>query len=185
MDCDIAIIGYGPVGATAAPLLGGSGLKVVVVERMAGIYDKPRAITADHEIMRVMQFAGIGNELGRHIRPHPGTRYLGLDGGTIKQTDVIPPPYPLGWPTGIHFIQPEFEGMLRNAVARHTNVTALLEHEVSASPYLRLSRQPRTSIFISISPPRYVRRTSGRMNGSSTSLTPPLTSRQASVLGSL
>jgi 3-(3-hydroxy-phenyl)propionate hydroxylase len=92
MDCDIAIIGYGPVGATAAALLGGQGLKVAVIERMAGVYDKPRAITADHEVMRCMQFAGIGQELGVHVRPHPGTRYLGVDGNTIRQTDVIPPP---------------------------------------------------------------------------------------------
>src|SRR6478735_1912998 len=120
MDCDVAIIGYGPVGATAAALLGGQGLKVVMVERMAGVY----------EVMRCMQFAGIGTELGAHVRPHPGTRYLGVDGDTIKQTDVIPPPYPLGWPTGIHFIQPEFEAMLRGAVARHRNVEVLLSHEL-------------------------------------------------------
>ena len=75
MDCDVAIIGYGPVGATAAALLGGQGLTVAVMERMAGVYDKPRAITADHEVMRCMQFAGIGTELGAHVRPHPGTRY--------------------------------------------------------------------------------------------------------------
>ena len=130
MNYDIAIVGYGPVGATAAALLGGRGLDVVVIERMAGIYDKPRAITADHEIMRVMQFAGIGEELGAHIRPHPGTQYLGVDGEPIKQTAVIPPPYPLGWPTGIHFIQPEYEAMLRGAVARHDNIQVLLAHDL-------------------------------------------------------
>jgi len=131
MDCHIAIIGYGPVGATAAALLGGQGVKVVVIERMAEVYDKPRAITADHEVMRVMQVAGIGAELGAHIRPHPGTQYLGVDGTPIKHTDVLPPPYPLGWPTGIHFIQPEFETMLRAAVARHGNVEVLLSHELT------------------------------------------------------
>ena len=130
MDCDIAIIGYGPVGATAAALLGAQGLEVAVIERMAGVYDKPRAITADHEVMRVMQFAGIAEELGAHIRPHPGTQYLGVDGNTIKQTDVVAPPYPLGWPTGLHFIQPEFEAMLRGAVARHDNIEVLLSHEL-------------------------------------------------------
>jgi 3-(3-hydroxy-phenyl)propionate hydroxylase len=130
MRCDIAIVGYGPVGATAAALLGGQGIQVAVIERMAGIYDKPRAITADHEVMRVMQFAGIGGGLGAHIRPHPGTQYLGVDGKIIKQTDVIPPPYPLGWPTGVHFIQPEYEAMLRTAVARHDNVEVLLSHEL-------------------------------------------------------
>jgi 3-(3-hydroxy-phenyl)propionate hydroxylase len=97
---------------------------------MAGIYDKPRAITADHEVMRVMQFAGIGKELGAHIRPHPGTQYLGVDGELIKRTDVIPPPYPLGWPVGINFIQPEYEAMLRGAVEGHHDVHVLLSHEL-------------------------------------------------------
>ena len=68
------------------------------------------------------------------MRPHPGTRYLGVDGNTIKQTDVIPPPYPLGWPTGIHFIQPEFEAMLRGAVARHGNVEVLPRTSSSTLP---------------------------------------------------
>jgi 3-(3-hydroxy-phenyl)propionate hydroxylase len=130
MHCDIAIVGYGPVGATAAALLAGHGLRVAVIERMAGIYDKPRAITADHEVMRVMQVAGIGKELAAHIRPHPGTQYLGVDGELIKRTDVIPPPFPLGWPVGIHFIQPEYEAMLRGAVARHDDVDVLLSHEL-------------------------------------------------------
>src|SRR3954466_16232193 len=80
--------------------------------------------------MRCMQFAGIGTELGAQGRPPPGTRYLGVDGNTIKQTNVIPPPYPLGWPTGIHFIQPEFVAMLRGAVARHGNAEVLPSHEL-------------------------------------------------------
>jgi 3-(3-hydroxy-phenyl)propionate hydroxylase len=130
MNCDIAILGYGPAGATAAALLGGRGLDVVVIDRMADVYDKPRAITADHEVMRIMQLAGIGKELGAHVRPHPGTQYLGVDGKTIRQTNVIPPPYPLGWPTGVHFIQPEYERMLRNAAARHCNIRVLLSHEL-------------------------------------------------------
>src|SRR5262245_27879821 len=130
MDYDIAIMGYGPVGATTAAWLRGQGLKPVVIERMAGIYDKPRAITADHEVMRVMQRAGIGEELRAHIVPHPGTQYLGVDGKPIKQTNVIPPPYPLGWPTGVHFIQPEYEAMLRKSVARDRHIDVLLSHEV-------------------------------------------------------
>ena len=41
-----------------------------------------------------------------------------------------PAALPVGWPTGIHFIQPEFEAMLRRAVARHGNVEVLLAHEL-------------------------------------------------------
>jgi 2-polyprenyl-6-methoxyphenol hydroxylase-like FAD-dependent oxidoreductase len=43
-------------------------------------------------------------------------------------------PYPLGWPTGIHFIQPEFEAMLRSAVARHGNVECCSRTSSSTLP---------------------------------------------------
>ena len=66
MNCDVAIIGYGPVGATAAALLGGQGLTVAVIERMAGVYDKPRAITADHEF-----FSHLSQPLAYYGRASP------------------------------------------------------------------------------------------------------------------
>ena len=50
---DVAIIGYGPTGATAANLLGRLGLKVVVIERDPDIYLRARAISIDEEVMRV------------------------------------------------------------------------------------------------------------------------------------
>jgi 3-(3-hydroxy-phenyl)propionate hydroxylase len=49
----VAIVGYGPVGAVFANLLARYGLRIAVVERAADIYDKPRAITLDHEALRV------------------------------------------------------------------------------------------------------------------------------------
>jgi choline dehydrogenase-like flavoprotein len=49
---DGAIVGYGPVGATFANLLSNYGLRIAVVEQAAAIYDKPRAITLDHEVRR-------------------------------------------------------------------------------------------------------------------------------------
>ena len=58
-DCDVIIVGFGPVGATLANLLGALGLTVTVVERNREIYDKPRAITIDHEIMRLFQACGL------------------------------------------------------------------------------------------------------------------------------
>jgi 3-(3-hydroxy-phenyl)propionate hydroxylase len=46
---DVAIVGCCPVGATLAILLAQYGLSIAVVEQTADIYDKPRAITIDHE----------------------------------------------------------------------------------------------------------------------------------------
>ena len=50
---DVAIIGYGPAGATLANLLGPYGVSVLVLEREAEIYPLPRAIHFDGETMRV------------------------------------------------------------------------------------------------------------------------------------
>lgn len=42
-------------GAVAASLLGQAGLKVYVCDKSTSVYEKPRAIALDHEIMRVFQ----------------------------------------------------------------------------------------------------------------------------------
>ena len=41
---DVAVIGYGPTGATAANLLGQLGLNVVVIERDPDVYGRARAM---------------------------------------------------------------------------------------------------------------------------------------------
>lgn len=111
---DVAIVGYGPVGATFANLLSNNGLKIAVVEQSAEIYDKPRAITIDHEVMRVWQACGLADMVEKSIAPHPGTHYLGIDRDIIKIFDPMPPPYPLGWVPTATFVQPEIEQALRD-----------------------------------------------------------------------
>ena len=62
-DVDVLISGYGPTGATLANLLGGRGWRVLVIDQAAAIYDKPRAITADQEVFRILQECGIAQEV--------------------------------------------------------------------------------------------------------------------------
>lgn len=111
---DVAIVGFGPVGATLANLLARYGLRIAIVEQAEGIYDKPRAITVDHEVLRVFQACGLSDAIEKHTAPHPGTHYLGVDGDIIKVFDPLPPPYPLGWIPTATFVQPEFEKALRD-----------------------------------------------------------------------
>ena len=66
---DVAIIGYGPAGATLANLLGQLNLSVVVLEREAEIYPLPRAIHFDGEVMRVFETAGLRREIESISRP--------------------------------------------------------------------------------------------------------------------
>ena len=123
---DVAIVGYGPVGAIFANLLANYGLKIAVVERAAGIYDKPRAITLDHEALRVFQACGLADVMENAIAPHNGSHYLGVDGEVIKIFDPMPPPYPLGWIPNATFVQPDAEQALRNRLVAYKDADVFL-----------------------------------------------------------
>jgi 3-(3-hydroxy-phenyl)propionate hydroxylase len=128
MTYDALIVGFGPVGATMANLLARRGLRVGVVEGELEIYDKPRAITHDHEVMRIYQACGLADRIAAFTAAHPGTHYLGVDGRVIKKVESLPPPYPLAWPPTGTFVQPEVERLLREGVAECTAVDVLLGH---------------------------------------------------------
>jgi 3-(3-hydroxy-phenyl)propionate hydroxylase len=125
-DYDVAIVGFGPVGAIFANLLARYGLRIAVVERAAAIYDKPRAITLDHEALRVFQAIGLADYMDASIAPHNGSHYLGADGELIKIFDPMPPPYPLGWIPNATFVQPDAENALREKLSEYGHADVFL-----------------------------------------------------------
>jgi 3-(3-hydroxy-phenyl)propionate hydroxylase len=125
-EYDVAIVGYGPVGAIFANLLANYGLKIAVIERASAIYDKPRAITLDHEALRVFQACGLADVMESAIAPHNGSHYLGVDGDVIKMFDPMPPPYPLGWIPNATFVQPDAEQALRDQLAGYKDADVFL-----------------------------------------------------------
>jgi 3-(3-hydroxy-phenyl)propionate hydroxylase len=132
MTYDALIVGFGPVGATLTNLLARLGLRVGVVEAEHGIYDKPRALTFDHEVMRVFQACGLAQRIAKFTAPHLGTHFLGIDGRVIKKFVPMPPPYPLSWPPTSTFVQPEVERLLREGVAASSGVDVFLGHRAIA-----------------------------------------------------
>src|SRR5690348_115882 len=76
MTYDILIVGFGPVGATMTNLLARRGLRVGVVEAEREIYDRPSALTFDHEVMRVFQACGLAERIAPFTTPHRGTDFL-------------------------------------------------------------------------------------------------------------
>jgi len=126
MKYDSLIVGFGPVGATMANLLARRGLRVGVIDTEFEIYDKPRALTFDHEAMRVFQACGLADRISKFTAPHLGTHYLGMDGRVIKKFEPMPPPYPLTWPPTSTFVQPEMERILREGVAASGAVDVFL-----------------------------------------------------------
>ena len=76
MTYDVAIVGYGPVGVTAANLLGQMGLNVVVVERDPNIYARARAISTDEEVVRIWQQVGLADELNADMGEPSGSQWI-------------------------------------------------------------------------------------------------------------
>jgi 3-(3-hydroxy-phenyl)propionate hydroxylase len=128
---DVAIVGYGPTGATLANLLGQYGLRVVVIEREADIYDLPRAVHFDDEIMRIFQTAGIADALLEKVRINPGMRFVDPDGKLLLDWPRPAGISPQGWNTSYRFHQPDLERILRRSVDQMENVTTLCGHRVT------------------------------------------------------
>lgn len=120
---DVAVVGYGPVGAVAAGLLGQAGLSVFVCDRLTGVYQIPRAIALDHEILRLFQQLGIVDEVLRHCEPFTNSEFFGVDGRLIRRMTMVPPPYPQGYTPSMVFTQPEVERVLRERVGAMPNIT--------------------------------------------------------------
>ena len=64
---DVAIIGYGPTGATMANLLAMGGHSVLVIDKEPDLYPLPRAVHFDDEVMRVFNTIGITKSLTKKL----------------------------------------------------------------------------------------------------------------------
>lgn len=130
-EFDVAIIGLGPTGATLANLLGDFGLSVLVLEREAGIYDLPRAVHFDDEVMRCFQWIGIADELSKNVVVNRGMRFLDGEGNLLLDW---PRPQEIsdnGWHPSYRLHQPDLERILRAALKQRKTVTVHLAHEVT------------------------------------------------------
>lgn len=135
MTYDVAIVGYGPVGVTAANLLGQMGLNVVVVERDPDIYARARAISTDEEVLRIWQQIGLADRLNADMQPGCGANFVDAKG--VPFVKLLPAPRGNGHPPQQFIYQPALEKVLRSGVDRFPNVSLLLQHEC-----LRLLQRP-------------------------------------------
>ena len=129
-DFDVAVIGFGPVGALLANLLGRHGLRVLVLERDADIHPLPRAVHFDGEVMRVFQAAGLAEAVGEVARAtSQGMHFVNAAGETLMVRRGTDGPGQHDWANNWYFHQPELDAVLRRGVALFANVEVRLRHE--------------------------------------------------------
>ena len=130
--CDVAIIGFGPVGAALANLLAKDGLTVVAFDREAQPYALPRAVHFDDEIMRVFQTIGLADAIAPSTNLSPGMRFIDAQGRLVLDWSRPAAIGPHGWHTSYRFHQPDLERILRAGVARHDTIDVRLRSDVYA-----------------------------------------------------
>ncbi|MFM7251549.1 MAG: FAD-dependent monooxygenase, partial [Ilumatobacteraceae bacterium] len=114
---DVAIVGFGPTGASLALSLGLQGLRVVVYERSAEPYSQPRACHLDAEIARILARYGLEERLHRILTVSAGMEYVDRAGARLFTFEGFERKPLLGWHEDYVFIQPELEAALRAGVA--------------------------------------------------------------------
>ena len=128
---EVAVVGYGPVGATLANLLGQAGIETCVYERSTDPYPLPRACHLDAEIMRIFQNIGLGNEMAGLVEPSRGMLFTDAAGEPLFDYENFTRDPILGWEEDYVFIQPELDAVLRAGVDRFDCVDVRLGTEVA------------------------------------------------------
>ncbi len=131
---DVAIIGLGPVGCTAALFLAEAGLNVLAIEKDESVYLLPRAVNLDGEIIRAFQRidrAEAIDGLMQTLREGDRAGFTNSKREWLFGQDFVPFGSN-GWQPMNMFDQPEFESYLRQEVLDHSGVTCFVGYTVSA-----------------------------------------------------
>jgi len=124
---DVLLVGLGPVGATAANLLGRYGVRTLVIDKAAEPFLAPRAIALDNEALRILQMAGLEDGAFAtcgidKVQMHSPLFGAYARANTAGQLD--------GHPRLATFYQPELESVLRARLAGHACVQTALSTEL-------------------------------------------------------
>lgn len=124
--CDVIIVGLGPTGAVLANLLGRYGWSVVGLERDEDLYYAPRAVHFDDEIMRIFQFAGLADEIGRTSEAFTDMEIILRPGRKpVSRSLIGSQDRRYGHPGAWWFHQPTLERQFHDGLKRYPNVTSV------------------------------------------------------------
>ena len=109
----VVIVGAGPVGVTAATLLGQYGVECLVLDRWDGVHPQPRAVHLDDEVFRILARVGIAEEFGAVSRPTQGLQLVDREHRVLAVFHREGERGRHGHPQANMFDQPELEQLLR------------------------------------------------------------------------
>jgi 3-(3-hydroxy-phenyl)propionate hydroxylase len=124
---EVAIVGFGPVGAAMANLLGRHGIETVVIDKATEIFMAPRAIALDNEALRILQWVGLDETSFARIAI-PSVRMHSPLLGEFSRVNTLG--CLDGHPKLVTFYQPELEAALRRALDAYPHVRRLTGTEV-------------------------------------------------------
>ena len=134
---DVVIVGLGPTGGTLANLLALNDQSVLILEREKSIYNLPRAVHFDDEVMRVFESIGISKSLSRNIIINKGTKFVNAHNEVVLDW---PRPRSItdnGWYPSYRFHQPNLERLLQKrlndfkkvSIRRNTQVVKIINSD--------------------------------------------------------
>jgi 3-(3-hydroxy-phenyl)propionate hydroxylase len=115
-DADVAIVGYGPTGVSAANFLGARGVRAIALERAKDIYQRARAVTVNDWTLRCFQSVGLDVALKAGMDETYALRWITFDGTVLREVGF--PPALLGHAQSYAIYQPTMEQTLRDGAAR-------------------------------------------------------------------
>ena len=136
-EFDVAVVGYGPTGATLALALGRCGHRVVVFERSDAPYSMPRACHLDAEVARILARHGLEGDLHGLLTESAGMEYVDGTGRRLFTFEGFEREPLLGWHEDYVFVQPELEEVMRRHVAALPSVEVRLGVEAPPLDELR------------------------------------------------
>ncbi|NKB98804.1 MAG: bifunctional 3-(3-hydroxy-phenyl)propionate/3-hydroxycinnamic acid hydroxylase [Pseudomonadales bacterium] len=130
-DYDVVIAGLGPTGAVAANLLGAAGIRTLVVDPNPTVYNIPRAVHFDGEVMRTFQSLNLHTQISEVAAPGVGLGFTNGRNWKLFEQDLSILPKSQGWNNSNFFNQPALEAHLRTGLERYSSVTCALGDRVS------------------------------------------------------
>ena len=113
---DVAIVGAGPVGLVLGIQLAQRGRSAVILEQWPSPYALPRAVHFDHEVGRIIQSCGIGDEVRACSEPAEIYEWQNGTGLTLLRFGRVGAAAS-GWPFSSMFCQPDLERLLDQRAA--------------------------------------------------------------------